>query len=131
MILLDTNSYTAYFNKDPRIKREIDKSEKVFISVIGVGELLYGFKRGNKEKSNINELADFLNDKKVRLLPTTFKTAVFYSRIKYQLRRKGTPIPDNDIWIAAQTVEANSKLITLDRHFLKILGLKIWKELKP
>lgn len=129
MVLLDTNSYTAYFSKDARVKREIDKSQKVFISVISVGELLYGFKKGSREVSNTNDLNDFLGNKKIHLLPVTFKTATIYSTVKYHLKRKGTPIPDNDIWIAASALEIKAAIITFDRHFLKILGLKHWKEL--
>lgn len=130
MILLDTNSYTAYFKKDIKVKRGVDKSRRVFISAISVGELLYGFKKGNKEESNIDDLNDFLDDKKVQLLPVTFKTAGFYSIIKYHLRKRGTPIPDNDIWIAAASLETKSTLITFDRHFIKVPSLKLWKEFK-
>lgn len=129
MVTLDTNSYTAYLNKDSRVKRKIDKSKKVIISVVTVGELLYGFKKGSREESNTDDLNDFLGNKKVQLLQITLKTAAIYSIVKYHLRRKGTPIPDNDIWIAASALETKSTLITYDRHFLKIGGLKYWKEL--
>lgn len=129
MVTLDTNSYTAYFNKDSRVKREIDKSKKVLMSVVTVGELLYGFRMGSREKLNTDDLNDFLDNKKVQLLQITLKTAAVYSIAKYHLRRKGTPIPDNDIWIAASALETKSILITYDRHFLKIAGLKCWKEL--
>lgn len=129
MVILDTNSYTAYLNKDSRVKRKIDKSKKVLISVVTVGELLYGFKKGSREESNTDDLNDFLGNKKVQLLQITLKTAAIYSIVKYHLRRKGTPIPDNDIWIAASALETKSTLVTYDRHFLKIAGLKYWKEL--
>lgn len=102
MVTLDTNSYTAYFNKDSRVKREIDKSKKVLMSVVTVGELLYSFRMGSREKSNTDELNDFLGNKKVQFLQITLKTAA---------------------------IETKSTLITFDRHFLKIAGLKYWKEL--
>lgn len=130
MISLDTNSYTAFFKKVFQVKQEIDKASIVFISAVSVGELMFGFKKGNREGSNLRDLSDFLDNKKVRLLPITLKTAELYGKVKYKLKRKGTPIPDNDAWIAASALETKSTLVTFDRHFLKVSGLKLWKELK-
>ena len=52
-----------------------------------------------------------------------------YGKIKYDLRKAGKPIPENDIWIAAQVAETDSLLVTYDKHFLDIKGLKVWKKL--
>jgi tRNA(fMet)-specific endonuclease VapC len=46
-----------------------------------------------------------------------------YSRIALQLKQQGTPLPSNDVWIAAQTMETGAELITMDNHFKNISGL--------
>ena len=58
------------------------------------------------------------------------ETAEIYSDIKMALKKKGTPIPLNDVWIAAHTVETGAKLITYDSHFLKVPGLRVWEKLR-
>ena len=74
-------------------------------------------------------LKEFVNDAKVRIVNVDRKVSWSYGRIKYELRRNGTPIPDNDLWIAAQVIESSSELVTYDKHFLSIKGLKVWKKL--
>lgn len=69
----------------------------MYISVVSLGELYYGFKKGDREGRNIGLLKSFLDDLKVKVVNVTIDTSRFYSTIKYQLVRSGTPIPENDI----------------------------------
>ena len=78
---------------------------------------------GTRLEENIEDLNRFLSHESVETIQIGAITADRYARIATQLKRQGTPIPTNDIWIAAQTFEHGAELITMDRHFEKISGL--------
>ena len=84
---------------------------------------MFGFRNGTKFEKNMRDLNRFLDHAAVELVPIGKITSDRYSRIAIQLRRQGTPIPTNDLWIAAQTVEHGAELISSDRHFEKVPGL--------
>jgi len=128
-ILLDTNSCTFLWKGDKLIQKQAAFSEKINLSAISLGELYLGFKGGNKEDENVRILTNFLNTQKVQIVKVDRKIAQTYGKIGYFLRRKGKPIPTNDIWIAASAIETNSVLVTYDRHFLNIPSLKLWRKL--
>lgn len=127
-ILLDTNAYTNFFKDYPKLEELVQNTHKIFISPIVLGELLEGFKGGNKEKHNRSDLEDFLAENGVEILNVGKETAEIYSEIKMSLKKKGKPIPINDVWIAAQAVENGAVLVTYDQHFSEIPGLRIWGE---
>lgn len=130
-IILDTNLYRLLFEaKDEDLLRTINEAQNVFLSVIVLGELIAGFKGGSREKKNKDVLEEFISEQAVEILNVGQETANIYGEIKYYLDKKGTPVPVNDLWIASQTIETGSVLITYDRHFLKITGLRIWDNLK-
>lgn len=129
-ILIDTNAFSHYARGNLKVEKVIVQAEKVLVSVVSLGELYLGFKAGHRESKNLGFLSNFIHEFNVVIVGVSPETAVYYADIKYSLRSKGTPIPENDIWIAAQAVETNSMLVTLDKHFLKVSSLKIWKELK-
>jgi len=84
---------------------------------------MFGFRNGTRFKENMTDLNQFLAHEAVALEMINATTADRYSRIGAQLKQKGTPIPSNDVWIAAQTLEHGVELITFDQHFSKIDGL--------
>ena len=129
-IFLETNSYSDYFRGDKKITKAISESDEVIISVITLGELYLGFKEGNRESKNLEMLRDFLRDPKVKIANVTLRTSQEYGKMKYELRKRGALIPENDIWIAAQVVETGLVLVTFDKHFLDIPGIRLWKDLK-
>ncbi len=61
------------------------------------------------------------------LLNTTQETAEIFGHLMHDLRQAGTPLPLNDVWIAAQTMELGAVLITYDVHFQKVRGLRLWQ----
>ncbi|GMU55535.1 MAG: hypothetical protein AMXMBFR33_46810 [Candidatus Xenobia bacterium] len=93
--------------------------------MIVAGELLLGFRAGTRFEDNLRKLEAFLASRFVTLLPVSLVTADRFGRIGASLRRRGTPIPTNDIWIAAQAMETGAELISFDRHFERVEGL-IW-----
>ena len=122
-ILLDTSAYVRFKRNDAEIVEIITGAESVLFSSVVLGELLFGFRSGTRFKKNLTELNRFLTHDAVEIVSAGKITADRYSRIATQLRRQGTPIPTNDIWIAAQTMEHGAELITTDAHFDNISGL--------
>ncbi len=99
------------------------KAHSIGISSISIGELLSGFRGGSKERRNIGELEDFLDSPRVQIYYVDENTAEFYAEILSGLKTRGTPIPTNDIWIAAIAFQHGLKFFTRDRHFEKIAGI--------
>jgi tRNA(fMet)-specific endonuclease VapC len=122
-LLLDTSAYVGFKLNRHEIVEVILKAESILISPIVLGELLFGFRNGARFKDNMDDLNRFLEHEIIKLIQVNEITSDRYSRIAKQLRLQGTPIPTNDIWIAAQTMEHGAELITSDRHFEKINGL--------
>ena len=122
-LLIDTNIYTYALNGNAEIIKVMQRAQRISICSISIGELLSGFKAGNKEKINREELETFLDSPRVRMLSVDEDTAEFYAEIQYGLRKKGKPIPTNDIWIAATALKHGLKLYTSDRHFKNVPGL--------
>lgn len=122
-LLIDTNIYSHAFRGDEAVVAMLQRAPKIGISTISVGELLAGFKTGSREQENRNELAVFLDSSRVSVYPVDTDTAEFYSEIWSQLRRRGAPIPTNDLWIAATAFQHGMKLFTKDEHFKNVAGL--------
>ena len=92
-----------------------------------MGELLSGFKGGTKESINRRELEQFLDSPRVNLLTLDEETAEFYARIYWNVKKKGKPIPTNDLWVAASAMRHGLALFTYDEHFADIAGLILHK----
>jgi tRNA(fMet)-specific endonuclease VapC len=122
-ILIDTNIYSSALRGDSEVVEVLRKALHIGISVITIGELLSGFKSGNKEKENRRELGIFLDSPRVSLYSVDEYTAEYYCSILNQLKNSGTPIPTNDIWIAAAAFQHGLPLYTLDKHFFHVEGL--------
>lgn len=122
-LLIDTNIYSGALRGDQDIVDILRQSEHIGLSVISMGELFSGFKGGSREDDNKRELGLFLDSPRVTLYPVDEYTAQHYCAILHQLRRNGTPIPTNDIWIAAAAFQHGLPLFTRDNHFSRIEGL--------
>jgi tRNA(fMet)-specific endonuclease VapC len=124
-VLLDTNAYSALMRGQSSVSDRVRRSERVFLSTVVAGELLFGFRNGSRYTQNARQLEVFLQNPYVAFLPVSWTTADRFSRIALQLKQKGTPIPTNDIWIAAHAMETGADLISFDEHFKQIDGL-VW-----
>jgi tRNA(fMet)-specific endonuclease VapC len=122
-IALDTNAYTAWKAGHAGVVTRVRRAQAVLLSSIVCGELLFGFRYGKRFERNRRELDDFLSSPYVSLLPVTLVTADRFGRIACALRRKGRPIPTNDVWIAAHAIETGADLLSFDSHFGEIDGL--------
>ena len=122
-VLLDTNAYVAFRRGHSEVVELVRNSETVVLSVVVVGELLFGFRNGSKFGSNVGLLERFLDHPQVRLLDITFETAERFGILSSDLKRRGSPIPTNDVWIASHVFESGTELVTFDRHFERIDSL--------
>jgi tRNA(fMet)-specific endonuclease VapC len=127
-ILLDTNAYVRFLRGDEKVMGCLARADTVYMSVFVLGELFAGFKAGSKEKGNKELLERFLLKPTISVLEATMETADIFGFVKASLRKSGTPIPINDVWIAAQCLETGSLLVTYDNHFAQIPGLRLWDE---
>ena len=122
-ILLDTNAYSDLARGHSALTLWVRRAEAVLVSSVVAGELLGGFRRGSRLAQNIADLQRFIAQPRVHLLPITWTTAERYGRIYATLRRRGKPIPTNDLWIAAHAMETGAELLSSDTHFQYIEGL--------
>ena len=116
-LLLDTSAYSHLMRGSTEIALLLDEADEVLLCPIVVGELLAGFKNGSKEQQNKSVLKDFLSLTNVGLLSLDDTTAGRYAVIFDYLKKNGTPIPINDIWIAACAMQYGLVLVTSDQHF--------------
>lgn len=121
--MLDTSAYVGFKRNAVETVEMIVRAELILFSSVVLGELMFGFRNGTRFKENMDDLNSFLEHEAVELVQIGKITSDRYSRIAAQLKRQGNPIPTNDIWIAAQTMEHGAELITSDQHFEKINGL--------
>ena len=121
--LLDSNAYSLLMRGNEQVAELVRIAEEILMSAIVIGELMYGFRWGSKFEQNASELRSFLGSSYVSFVSVGPVTADRYSRIAASLRAKGRPIPTNDIWVAAHTMETGADLISADRHFEHVDGI--------
>lgn len=119
--LLDTSAYIAAAHGHPRLKEALRSADGVFVNPIMLGELQAGFLKGTQERKNRETLARFMALPRVTTVTTDEETAEMYAVIHDSLRKAGTPVPVNDIWIAASAMQHGLKVLTTDGHFKDIV----------
>ena len=124
-LLLDTNRYTDLARGVPEVVTRIRAASEVWLPLFALGELRAGFVGGTRKKRNEAALARFLTRPNIGLLLPDEATASFYANVYNELRRQGTPIPTNDIWIAALAIQHGLTLDARDKHFHHVPGLKL------
>ena len=123
--LLDTNIVIALFAEEKKVIERVNQASEVYLPSIVIGELYYGAYNSKRKEENINKIDNLRVE--VSILNCDDFTAKFYGEVKTQLRRKGTPIPENDLWIAATALQYDLTLVARDSHFDNIDGLKLEK----
>jgi len=124
--LLDTNIVIAIFAGDPDVLEPLVQSNEVFLPTIVLGELYYGARKSTHVDANIGRIDELATSS--ALLACDIDTSRHYGRIKNDLRAKGRPIPENDIWIAAVAQQHGLTLVSRDAHFHQVdaLSLEVW-----
>lgn len=121
--LLDTNIILALFANDNAVVEQIEDADEVFVPSIVLGELYYGARRTGNSRENIAWIYEFAEANTI--LVCDAETARWYSVIKDLLRQKGGMLPENDVWIAALSLQYGLTLITRDPRFQEVTNLKI------
>jgi predicted nucleic acid-binding protein len=120
---LDTCAYSRLMLGHPPLQAALEEADAVVIPVIVLGELHTGFGAGARSGENEARLQAFVEKPGVRVQDVTWDIARRYALLVNHLRRAGTPIPTNDIWIAATALELGARVVSYDAHFRKIPGL--------
>ena len=116
-ILVDSNCYQDFCEGAPQAVHVIRRAAEIMIPFIVLGELRAGFACGTRSYKNEQTLTRFLNSPRVKQLFADEDTTHQYARLFKQLRKQGTPIPTNDLWIAALALQHDLLLFTRDKHF--------------
>ena len=119
--LLDTNIIIAFLGGDLQVQERLDAVSELLLPLVVLGELYYGAVHSGRPQQNAAEVERFARSCVV--LGIDVETAQLYGSIKAELRRKGRPIPENDLWIAACARQHDLVLVTRDRHFNQVAGL--------
>jgi predicted nucleic acid-binding protein len=122
-LILDTNALSAFVDGDEGLLRAIEREAELAIPTIALGEYLYGIHQSRQRASYQTWIRTNLSFFDV--LPVVRETAERYSEIRHELKAAGTPIPTNDLWIAALARQHQLGIVTRDAHFRAIRGLGV------
>lgn len=117
---LDTSAYSQFKRGDTQVVELVDRADWVGMPAVVLGELWLGFLLGSRLRQNQTDLAAFVAHPAVETLVVDEEVARIYAEIVVDLRHAGTPLPTNDIWVAATAVRAGASVITYDSHFSQI-----------
>ena len=120
-MILDTNGLSALAEGDPRLEPILRKATQIAVPVIVLGEYRYGIQQSRERQRYEHWLVEYLS--KFRVLDVEEQTTTSYAAVRGELKRAGTPIPSNDVWIAALCRQHSLPLLSRDRHFDLVPGL--------
>jgi tRNA(fMet)-specific endonuclease VapC len=120
-VLLDTNIVIALFAGEAAVLAGVQRAEALYVAAVALGELFFGARKSARASANVQRIAEFAAS--VAVLPCDSDAAALYGELKAELRSMGTPIPENDLWIAAVARQHELTRITRDAHFRYVLNL--------
>lgn len=127
-IVIDTNAYAEFKRGNKTAIEVIQKVKNIIVTPIVIGQLLSGFLLGSKEKNNKLDLKKFLDSKRVITLNIDTVTSEYFAMIYKILRKNGTPIPTNDMWIAALAMQYDFAIFSFDKHFNNLDRIKLIRD---
>jgi predicted nucleic acid-binding protein len=119
-VLLDISAYSAFMRGHPAVKQVLQQANEIYLNPIILGELHAGFLRGSRRQKNEHELHIFMASPRVQVVGMDHATAERYAVILNGLWKAGTPIPTNDIWIAASAMQYGLSILTTDAHYQRV-----------
>jgi tRNA(fMet)-specific endonuclease VapC len=117
---LDTSAYSHFGRGHAAVIETLDAAVWVGVPAIVLGELHLGFLQSRRRAQNLEELQAFLDNPSVTQLAIDAEVAEIFGELCFTLRAAGTPLPSNDVWIAATAIRHGATVLTLDHHFAKI-----------
>lgn len=124
-IVIDTNVYSGFMRGQSGSVKALREAHEIHLPLIVMAELLAGFSAGKQEPRNRHLLAQFMASPRVQIMMPDEKTAQHYAEVFADLRRQGTPIPSNDLWIAALARQNRLPLLSFDAHFRVVPKLEL------
>ena len=121
-MILDTNALSAVADNQPAAVRIFSEAASIELPVIVLGEYRFGIAHSRRRSEYEKWLDELIAA--TRVLPVEAETSAHYARIRAELKKAGQPIPSNDLWIAALARHHRLPLMSLDRHFDAVDGLK-------
>jgi tRNA(fMet)-specific endonuclease VapC len=121
-VILDTNALSAFFEGIPSVAALLAKADQVAMPVMVMGEYRFGL-RGSRLRRELEAKLDAFA-RTVEVLPVRETTTFYYADIRHELKKAGTPIPENDVWIAALAKERALPVLSQDAHFDLVKGIK-------
>lgn len=121
-MILDTNALSALFAGDPDLGRLLEAADRHHLPAIVIGEYRYGLMRSRNRRA-VSVLFDSLIRESI-VLRVDERTAETYAHVRTELREKGRPIPENDVWIAALARQHQTAVVSQDAHFDEVEGLQ-------
>jgi len=119
-VMLDTSAYSAFLRGNAEVTQALREADEIYLNPVVLGELYAGFARGGKNRKNRDILREFVASPRVQIAVIDEETAERYMSIITFLWSNGTPIPTNDLWIAATAMQYGLKLITTDGHYRNV-----------
>jgi tRNA(fMet)-specific endonuclease VapC len=116
-IAIDSNRYTDFCRGDDHTADVVRTADEIWVPLIVLAELRAGFASGSRRQENERTLTRFLASKRVRVVSPDEQTTHFYANLYFELRKRGRPIPTNDLWIAAIVLQHSLVLLDRDSHF--------------
>jgi tRNA(fMet)-specific endonuclease VapC len=123
-IVLDTSAYSRFRAGSSAAMDHLASAEVAYMPTVVLGELLAGFALGGRRAENIRTLSEFLAEPFVEVTSVDREVSERYAELFAALRRAGTPLPTNDVWIAACTLTVGAHLVTFDQDFARVPGLR-------
>lgn len=123
--ILDTNIIIDIFRGKKEVINQLSNLKHIYIPSIVLGELYYGAFQSEREKAHLEQINEFLA--RVNTIPINQNTSKIYGKVKSNLKDKGKPIPENDIWIASLAIQYDLDLFSNDFHFEFVDGIKLSK----
>ncbi len=121
-MILDTNAVSALLSGDTGLEGILTDAEKHHLPVIVVGEYLFGV-AGSGQRNRLNSIFQRLVRESL-VLDVDQQTGEIYAQVRFELKQKGRPLPDNDIWIAALARQHKLSVVSRDSHFDEIVGIR-------
>ncbi len=124
-LVLDTNAYCHCQNQNETVLRNVSRAQFLYLPIVVYAELYYGFKNGNRFSDNMDQLKKFIEQFNVDCVEINQDIAERFAEILLHLKKKGKPIPTNDVWIAATTMSLGGTLLTADAHFSHLPQIRV------
>ena len=121
-LILDTNALSAIAEGERKAAKQFARAGRAAIPVIVLGEYRFGIAHSRHQREYERWLEEMVSV--CNVLEVSEETAIWYAELRGQLKEAGTPIPSNDVWIAALCRQHTLSILSRDRHFDLVKGLR-------